>query len=468
MSVYLGNAGQIELTRSAPENTSFDATVASANVSVAVGRFQLNGVDQSLLITGDLVEFKATSGVLAFIDSSGWSNNTVQAAGSWYIYVDEIGGIKLYDSFANSLNGESTGRIALTPITADISVTVSLLNHETRLLASVTDFEINTNREVVDITCLSDMHRSQYSSLITGSGSLVAFWDYIGDGTEETVQYLMQLVQRTEIGSQFKGKFYIKRNGTAAASGTFSSAQLNDSLWWEFDAIVVNSAVNFTPDSIISGRINFIATGPIRLRAQATPPERLLKEDDDLVLQQNNASILLEGSGGATQANPVVNLTLSSASFTNGSAIGSVYFFNDAGCTGTNISPQLTWVASGADAGDIATYDLRCVDLSAANFIHWSVDDIPSTTTSIAESGSWPVAATVNQNDWEPLGYTVDANGWGGPCPPATHTYQITITARNSAGTALATATLSFTATQSYNAQQGGSYLQSQRGMTHG
>jgi hypothetical protein len=53
---------------------------------------------------------------------------------------------------------------------------------------------------------------------------------------------------------------------------------MNDALWWEFDAIVTNSATSFAPGDIIVSRIDFVATGAIRLRAQTTAGRRLLQE----------------------------------------------------------------------------------------------------------------------------------------------------------------------------------------------
>jgi hypothetical protein len=214
------------------------------------------------------VEFATTDGTnLDFVDASGWDNNTVQTSGNWYIFIDELGGIRLYDNFDDSLEGSSAGLVPLTVIARDIPIRVTVRDRDTRLLASVTEYELNTNRETVDITTLSDEYRQQYSSLITGSGSLTAEWDYVNDAGKEPVNYLMQLVLRTEIGSGFHAKFYIKSAGTSAAAGTFSGSQTNDALWWEFDAIVTNSATSFAPGAIIVSRIDFVATGAIRLRA---------------------------------------------------------------------------------------------------------------------------------------------------------------------------------------------------------
>jgi hypothetical protein len=104
----------------------------------------------------------------------------------------------------------------------------------------------------------------------------------------------MQLVVRTEVGSSFKGKFYVKAQNTTAQTGSFEPAQINDALWWEFDALVTNSAVNFTPDSVIIGTIDFVATGPIYLRARTQQKRYLLQESGDKIeLEQDTSSYLL-------------------------------------------------------------------------------------------------------------------------------------------------------------------------------
>lgn len=142
-----------------------------------------------------------------------------------------------------------------------------------------------------------------------------------------------------------------------------------------------------------------------------------------------------------TQTSVPLTISLISSSFSHNSSIALSYHYDQLGCTGSNTSPQLSWAASG-NASEISTWRLRCVDLDSTppNFIHWTVDGIPVSTTSIAENGSWPGGVTVNLTDWNPD--PVRANGWGGPCPPpstGTHRYQFTITAHNASGTLLAT-----------------------------
>ena len=294
MGIYLGNVGGIEITRKSFEGSK-ESLVNPSDVNPARDRFSFD-FDEGYLISGDLVELTTTDGTnLDFVDASGWSNNTVQTSGNWYVFIDELGGIRLYDNFDDSLEGSTSGLVPLTAIARDIPIRVVVRDRDTRLLACITDYELNTNRETVDITALSDQYRQQYSSLITGSGSLTAQWDYIKGNGNEPVHYLMQLVLRTEIGSGFRAKFYIKSADTDAAGGAFSASQFNDALWWEFDAIVTNSATSFAPGEIIVSRIDFVTTGAIRLRARTTAPRRLLQEDGDLLVLEQGGYYLLEG-----------------------------------------------------------------------------------------------------------------------------------------------------------------------------
>jgi hypothetical protein len=298
MAVYLGNIGNIEITRQASEN-DLESIVNPSDVNAGRDRFSFD-FDEGSLISGDLVEITATDGTnLDFIDVSGWGDNTVQSSGNWYIFIDELGGIRLYDNFDDSLEGSAEGLISLVAINRDIPIRVTVRDRDKRLLACVTDYELNTNRETVDITALSDQYRQQYSSLITGSGRITAQWDYVNEAGDEPVNYLMQLVLRTEIGSGFHAKFFIKSADTDAAGGSFSATQLNDALWWEFDALVTSSATSFAPGDIIVSTIDFVATGPIKLRARTTSAKRLLQEAGDPILLEQGGYMLLEGEDTA-------------------------------------------------------------------------------------------------------------------------------------------------------------------------
>lgn len=293
MAVYLGNIGNVELTRKSLEGVK-ESIVNPSDVNSSRKRFSFD-FDEGYLITGDLIEIKSTDGTtLDFIGTDGWSDATVYESGNWYIFIDELGGIRLYNTFDDSLEGTKELAVSIVDIARDIPIAVSVRDRGGRLLACVTDYELNTSREVVDITALSDEYRQQYSSLITGSGRLTAQWDYGNIGDVEPVHYLMQLVLRTEIGSAFGAKFYIKTEGAQPSAGSFDASQVNDSLWWEFDALVTNSATSFAPGSIVVSTIDFVATGPIRLKARTAPQRRLLQEAGDPILLEQGGYLLLE------------------------------------------------------------------------------------------------------------------------------------------------------------------------------
>jgi hypothetical protein len=298
MGIYLGNIGNVEIARRSIAE-GLESIVNPGDVNAGRSRFSFD-FDEGCLISGDFVEIQTTDGTtLDFVSANGWSDLTVYSSGNWYVFIDELGGVRLYDNFDDSLEGSSAGLISLVAIDRDIPIKATVRDRGGRLLACVTDYELNTNRETVDVTVLSDQYRQQYSSLITGSGRITAQWDYVNETGQEPINYLMQLVLRTEIGSGLHIKLYIKSQNTDAAAGSFAATQLNDALWWEFDALVTNSATSFAPGDIIVSTIDFVATGAIKLRAKTTTSRRLLQEAGDPILLEQGGYLLLEGEDAA-------------------------------------------------------------------------------------------------------------------------------------------------------------------------
>lgn len=295
MGVYLGDVGNVEIRRESIEGAK-ESIVNPSDVNPVKNRFSFD-FEEGVLITGDLVEISTTDGTnLDFVDASGWANGTVQTSGNWYIFVDQLGGIKLYSTFDYSLEGEANGLISLNAIARDIPIQVSIRDRDARILGQVTDYVLNTDRETVDITALSDEHREQVSSLISGSGTLNTLWDYVEEFNKEPANYLMQLVLRTEIGSAFRAKLYLKAPGTQAVIPGSRKTQLDDSLWWEFNAIVTSSSTRFQAGEALVSAIDFVTTGPIKLRASTQTPNYLLQENgfQITVEQDSSAQLLLE------------------------------------------------------------------------------------------------------------------------------------------------------------------------------
>jgi Raf kinase inhibitor-like YbhB/YbcL family protein len=99
--------------------------------------------------------------------------------------------------------------------------------------------------------------------------------------------------------------------------------------------------------------------------------------------------------------------------------------FNGFGCTGGNVSPQLSW--SGAPAGT-KSFALTMFDPDAptgSGWWHWVVVNIPASATQLAAGASgksMPSGSLETRTDFGKPGY-------GGPCPPPgkPHRYIFTI-----------------------------------------
>jgi phosphatidylethanolamine-binding protein (PEBP) family uncharacterized protein len=146
-------------------------------------------------------------------------------------------------------------------------------------------------------------------------------------------------------------------------------------------------------------------------------------------------------NGGGGGGNTDLSIALSTTSWSGTDALAQRFFFNQNGCPGSNDSPALSYTITGTiPAG--ATVRLRCVDADAQNFIHWSVDNIApgiaGQAQTLAENFAPIAGSTVNASDF---GGGERANGWAGPCPPASsgdHNYNFTVQLVDTNGTQLA------------------------------
>jgi hypothetical protein len=295
MAVYLGNFGLVSLNRKTFEEPQF-FSVSPAEVNVTQRRFTLSypdGADvTSTLVTGDRITISRspiTAGNLDFIAASGWAEGVKLPTGAWYIHVDELGSIRLFDTLAKALAGVKTDAIELEVPGSDIPVKITLENNPGRILCNVSSYELSTSRESVDVTSLSDSFRSQHSALISGSGRLSAVWDFkraVGD-TEEVPHYLLQLVLRTEIGSEFEARLFLKTENSGYGPG------FADSLYYAFSAVVTNAGIAIASGTIVEMTIDFVTTGAIRLLLP-TPTDEVLTEGGFKLLAEDDLTLDME------------------------------------------------------------------------------------------------------------------------------------------------------------------------------
>ena len=293
MTVFLGSEGYVELQREESLQT-YESVVKKADVSEGRDRFSFE-YPNGMLVSGDRIEFVATDGkLLTFVDPSGWAVNVQQTSGNWYVHVDLIGGLRLYETFDDAVNGDTSKPIALLTPDRDIPIRIKPKQSGNRCLAQVQSYEFNTSREAVDISVLSDQFRSQYSQLITGSGSLNCIFSYrkglceATDQPTEHAAYLHQLCMRQQLGAKFHAKLYVVRKGSAVG------AAADDSVWYEFDALVTNAAIAVEPTQLIRSSIQFVTTGDIGLKVATLPTSYMLQEDEDFILLDQDVNSRLE------------------------------------------------------------------------------------------------------------------------------------------------------------------------------
>lgn len=121
--------------------------------------------------------------------------------------------------------------------------------------------------------------------------------------------------------------------------------------------------------------------------------------------------------------------TLTSTDIAAGKQMKKAQEFNGFGCTGDDLSPQLSW--SGAPKGTVA-YAIFAYDPDAptgSGWWHWQLINIPAEVTSLAagagkaDSKAIPAGSQHIENDY-------GVTGFGGACPPqghGVHRYQFTV-----------------------------------------
>lgn len=287
MSVYLGTFGKVELKRQA-DAKGLRSQIKRSDVNANAKRFSFD-FDHGQLITGDKIRIKSIDGsALDFID------NFSEATITKFIYVDEADGVRLFNTFSQAVNGLKADAIALSNPADSIDISVDIRSTVPRLLAQVSSFELNTERETVDTTTLSDEFRSRINTLMSGSGRMSCFWEYTGDTSNELPNYLVELALRTKIGSNFHAQFYLKTPGYNPGG---VSARDGDEVWYDFDAVITACAVQFAPDNTVQITADFITTGKVELKMKIEVPDKIRQESgDDINLDQDATAKLGKSS----------------------------------------------------------------------------------------------------------------------------------------------------------------------------
>ena len=285
MPTYLGSGGFIELKRTSMEH-SLNASMVPGDVNTTRKRFSVTGV-KSNIITGDKVEIKRTDGSSNLELVSGHTGRD----GSWFVHVDDIGGIRLYTTFALAVGGTKANALSLVVPSSNQQISIKARNTTYRPLARIEEYEFTTQRDQIEISQLGDVFKRQFDNgMIQGQGSMTCFWEHRYVATDpdystgqEFSSYLARLILRVQQGSDFFGRFFLYRESAASANNA----------WYECEAQITSCSVSIPNVGIIKTQIDFITTGEFTLQVGATPGY-VLQESTDHLLQEDGSKIFLE------------------------------------------------------------------------------------------------------------------------------------------------------------------------------
>ena len=283
MSVYMGEQGLLTLQRSAAGDgaQAIAVTLEPGDVVVSESRFSAD-FPSSALINGDRIEIATQDGSnLELVDGHD------QPDGYWFCHVDQVGGIRLYNNFAEAVAGNKATALPLVEPSAPQPIFIRNRDEVYNCVAKTSEWSLTTSRESVDLTVLGADFRDNYANgLISGQGETTAFWEYryawcndIVATNQELSHYYAQLLLRLEQGALFKGRFFVHA--------------CNPAVWYEADCVVTSCGFAFSPGQPIRTSVQFVTSGEIKLVMGEL--ERYLRQEDlGLLLQENEGQIRLE------------------------------------------------------------------------------------------------------------------------------------------------------------------------------
>lgn len=290
MTFFVGHTGIVRLRRSSSDETALLATIEEGEINPTLNRVSFAGSEDDLLTGDQLIISTSDSRGLAFLDPSAWpTSNTVQRFFRAYININAVGGIRFYDRFLDAINNNRANEIQLNPsFGASIEIEIVIRDSRYNSLGSVTSYEINTDRSAIETTSLSDKFRNQYAAgLISGNGSIECLFNVgsVRDTAEEPALFLLQTIQRLDVGSELSALLSLSPVEEPRDLTVFAAP--SNEVFYELQAVITRAGVTINADSIVSCSIDFLTTGPFRVKV-GVPTEYILKEDDDLIEVEEN------------------------------------------------------------------------------------------------------------------------------------------------------------------------------------
>ena len=287
MTFFLGTKGNVRLRRGTQiQGITLEDQIQPDDVNTTLNRLSF---DSSLdnLLTGDRVDLTTTDarGLVCFT-AAAWPSGVIEPGISAYVNVNAAGGLRFFLTFQDAVNNTRANELILYAFTgAPIPILVSIRDVTSNVLGCVIGYSLNTDRQAVDTTTLSDKFRNQYAAgLISGSGTIECAFDYQSSGVKETPLLMLQLIHRLDIGSAFDLALYLTDTSVDATV---------ENVFYEMSAVVTKAGVAIRAGDIIDCTIDFVTTDEIRLLIGA-PEGYILKEDDDRIKLEQSLDFLLQ------------------------------------------------------------------------------------------------------------------------------------------------------------------------------
>lgn len=307
MAVYLGNAGLVQLQRAG--SGLFHTELNPGDVDASAKRFSFDFPDGTF-VTGDRITLRrleangsVSTQMLDFVAATGWEDGQQHPDGAWFVNVDPVGGVRLFKAWKDALRGNAADAVLLQAPASSYRVVAGLTEGAAaRCLGEVISYELSTDRAAIDVTSLGDAFQQRISGLISGGGSVECFWDWQPNNCNqrglpedaELAHYMHQLVLRQQLGSTFRGVFFLKTAGTEPITEDLDSVAAKTALFYAVDCLITEVGMAFEPTEPVRSKINFVTTGEIQL-LYTVPDDYLLQEDADRInLETGDGQILLE------------------------------------------------------------------------------------------------------------------------------------------------------------------------------
>lgn len=298
MTVFAGHHGAIQLQRLGSSNV-LDLQISAENLDVARKRIALTypggaDLEWGLITTGDRLQITTTdTRGLPFRFYTNSANTTYEDNPGngilpleFFANVDAMGQMRMYRTFGAAMQNSNDNYLAipLSKLASDPAwnVKVKQLPGAYNTLGRVQGFTLNTERNNIDTTALGDKYQQYESSQVNGSGTVDCLFDFKTLSSEELPIALCQLIQKVEIGSKFRGKFYLLEPGLPQPPGV----TVFEGVYYEVDGIMTRAGIEVGADQIVDCSFDFVVNGEFKLRTGDAPID-LTTEDDVSIVNEN-------------------------------------------------------------------------------------------------------------------------------------------------------------------------------------